>query len=128
MLTSCLQAAQRVLFSSLGENMNTFFVGNHPVGHYVARFPSPQPASPSTEQTSKLTPSEPQKQELAQSVTIVDGEKTFFMKARIMAGQADLSTSENTDIEDFKWVAKEEVEKLVHPDYWIRVKNMLVAQ
>ena len=59
---------------------------------------------------------------------MVDGEKTFYMKARILAGQADLSVPGNKDIEDFKWLSKDEIEKHVHPDYWIRVKNMLVAQ
>ena len=108
--------------------MNTFFVGNHPIGHYVVRFHSPQPAPPSTTQKPEASPSKPPKQDPEQSVIVVDGEKTFFMKARIMAGQADLSASQDKDIEDFKWVAKEEVEKLVHPDYWTRVKNMLVAQ
>ncbi|EXJ75816.1 uncharacterized protein A1O5_00323 [Cladophialophora psammophila CBS 110553] len=105
------EAAQRILFSSLGPNMNTFFVGNHPVGHY----------------------STPLKQDLAATQTIVDGEKTFFMKARIMAGQADDKKGVFVDmgldeIEDFKWLSKDEVEEHVHPDYWVRVKNMLVAQ
>lgn len=56
------------------------------------------------------------------------GEKTFFMKARIMAGQADLAVAGDKDFEDFKWVSKDEAEKLVDPLYWRRVKNMLVAQ
>ncbi|KIX03658.1 uncharacterized protein Z518_07211 [Rhinocladiella mackenziei CBS 650.93] len=122
------EAAQRILFSSLGPNMNTFFVGNHPVGHYVTHFASPQPAPPATTQKSKPSKSTPLKQDLAQSETMVDGEKTFFMKARIMAGQADLSAAENNDVEDFRWLLKEEIEKAVHPDYWIRIRNMLVAQ
>ncbi|OAP61819.1 hypothetical protein AYL99_04022 [Fonsecaea erecta] len=183
------EAAQRILFSSLGPNMNTFFVGNHPVGHYVARFSSPQPrpstpplyipgssspaaleatehrSSSATTQVEKANDSTPLKQDLAATQTLVDGEKTFFMKARIMAGQADISYSTNRanpsgkegetlpdtkvpgvgkgeardkkgvvvdmgldEIEDFKWLSKDEVEAHVHPDYWVRVKNMLVAQ
>ncbi|KIX98503.1 uncharacterized protein Z520_05804 [Fonsecaea multimorphosa CBS 102226] len=182
------EAAQRILFSSLGPNMNTFFVGNHPVGHYVARFSSPRPrpssaplfiagstssansqsmehpSSLATTQVEKASESTPLKQDLAATKALVDGEKTFFMKARIMAGQADVSYStthadangkeakSSTDtpapgtskgeardkkgvvvdmgldeIEDFKWLSKDEVEEHVHPDYWIRVKNMLVA-
>jgi len=122
--------------------MNTFFVGNHPVGHYVKSFASPRPAPPpGTATTKKSHASEdaPLKQELARSNTMVDGEKTFFMKARIMAGQADLSASSAAKegdaapaadevIEDFKWLSKEEVQKHVRPDYWARIKNMLVAQ
>ncbi|KIW98672.1 uncharacterized protein Z519_00333 [Cladophialophora bantiana CBS 173.52] len=182
------EAAQRILFSSLGPNMNTFFVGNHPVGHYVARFASPRQApsspplyirgsssgaseSPSSTLSTATTEAEganestPLQQDLAAPQALVDGEKTFFMKARIMAGQADLSYSTShsdpniktakaltdsnapsldkgeakdkkgviadmglDEIEDFKWLSKDEVEEHVHPDYWVKVKNMLVAQ
>lgn len=123
--------------------MNTFFVGNHPVGHYVHKFSSPKtpeppasvepkPQGPKEKMTeaSKATTKTPRKQDLAAAndTTLVDGEKIFFMKARILAGQADLSLAQNKNIEDFKWVSKEEVEKLVAPEYWLRVKNMLVAQ
>lgn len=144
MLTSCvLQAAQRILFASCGVNMNTFFVGNHPVGHYVHDFPSPQTPEPpasvqptpqdlkkATTEAPKAKSKTPRKQDVAvtNDTGLVDGEKTFFMKARILAGQADLSIAQNKNIEDFRWVSKEEVEKLVAPEYWLRVKNMLVAQ
>ncbi|EXJ90954.1 hypothetical protein A1O1_04061 [Capronia coronata CBS 617.96] len=128
------QAAQRILFSSLGENMNTFFVGNHPVGHYVARFASPRPGPPPqmTTETSKASDSALLKQEVAQQPdqhpSLVNGEKTFFMKARIMAGQPSLAASQDQDIEDFRWLSKDEIEKAVHPDYWVKVKNMLATQ
>lgn len=49
------------------------------------------------------------------------------MKARIMAGQADLSNNEFGNTE-FKWLPKEEVEKLVTPRYWSSVKNMLTER
>ncbi|KIV83678.1 hypothetical protein PV11_05680 [Exophiala sideris] len=126
------EAAQRILFSSLGANMNTFFVGNHPVGHYVQKFASPIPRAarpPTTTQKEKASKDTPLKQDLAAEGSMVDGEKTFFMKARIMAGQADMGVAQQSgEIEDFKWLSKDEVEKVVHPDYWVRVKNMLVAQ
>ncbi|EXJ92934.1 hypothetical protein A1O3_01490 [Capronia epimyces CBS 606.96] len=128
------QAAQRILFTSLGENMNTFFVGNHPVGHYVARFASPKPGPipPTPTQKSIESESTLRKQEMAQAPeqhpTLVDGEKTFFMKARILAGQADLQANQAKDIEDFRWLSKDEIEKAVHPDYWVKVKNMLGTQ
>jgi large subunit ribosomal protein L46 len=120
--------------------MNTFFVGNHPVGHYIQSFSSPQPSqtspspSPSpkatTTDTSKSNPSTPLKQDLAaqENSPVVDGAKTFFMKARILAGQVDLGITENNDVADFKWVSKDEIEKLVGEEYWVRVRNMLVAQ
>ncbi|KAL6249207.1 hypothetical protein RBB50_004270 [Rhinocladiella similis] len=127
------EAAQRILFSSLGPNMNTFFVGNHPVGHYVHKFASPisSPAPPSaTTETSKASTKAPLKQYKAAEGDMIDGEKTFYMKARIMAGQADLAAAKKNgvEIEDYKWLSKEEVEKHVHPDYWVRIKNMLVTQ
>lgn len=81
-------------------------------------------------EASKPTPDTASKQGIAAAndTTLVDGEKIFFMKARILAGQADLSIAQNKTIEDFKWVSKEELETLVTPEYWLRVKNMLVAQ
>lgn len=113
--------------------MNTFFVGNHPVGHYVHKFASPisSPAPPSaTTETSKASTKAPLKQYKAAEGDMIDGEKTFYMKARIMAGQADLAAAKKNgvEIEDYKWLSKEEVEKHVHPDYWVRIKNMLVTQ
>lgn len=85
--------------------MNTWIVGHAPVGHYVYSFPS-SVVDPET----KLE-------------TL--GEKTFFMKARIMAGQADL-TKNKYGLKDFKWLAKEELESEVEAGYWKAVKNMLV--
>lgn len=91
--------------------MNTWFVGNHPVGHY----------------TRGMKAIEDKKDAKSNVEETAEEEKTFFMKARIMAGQADPKTSE-TDITDFKWLAKEEIEKTVSPGYWSKVKNMLVEQ
>jgi len=114
--------------------MNTFFVGNHPVGHYVARFASPRPGTPppTTTRAVEASDSTVLKQEVAQQPgqhpALVNGEKTFFMKARIMAGQPDLNASQDKDIEDFRWLRKDEIERTVHPDYWVKVRNMLVAQ
>lgn len=106
--------------------MNTFFVGNHPVGHYNQDSTRAQTEEPSSSQE---TPSQTSAESSKQGVEVDNsGEKTFFMKARIMAGQADLAVAEDKDFEDFKWVSKDEVEKLVDPKYWRRVKNMLVAQ
>ncbi|KIV92273.1 hypothetical protein PV10_06728 [Exophiala mesophila] len=119
------EAAQRVLFASCGVNMNTFFVGNHPVGHYNQDSTRAIKAKASSSQDSPSKTNALSKQDVEADTS---GEKTFFMKARIMAGQADLAIAENKDFDDFKWVSKEEVEKLVDPDYWRRIKNMLVAQ
>jgi large subunit ribosomal protein L46 len=82
--------------------MNTWVVGRVPIGHHVL-----QPYN-NAEDASKST----------------SGIKTFFLKARIMAGQASLK--ENAlGLEDFKWLTKEEVSKVVGNKYWSSVKNFL---
>jgi hypothetical protein len=151
--------------------MNTFFVGNHPVGHYISRFSTPQSskyaalmhnpvisASPDTGLPSTSTESSSQTPN-SQEPILVEGEKTFFMKARIMAGQAQLPSSStdspsptetktmipaglpksmkrdinNVDlgleeVEDFRWLSKDEVEQVVGEEYFRGIRNMLVAQ
>lgn len=82
--------------------MNTWIVGNSPVGYYELKHRKPV----LKESTSEL------------------GAKTFFMKARIMAGQANLEQNK-FGLSDFKWLAKEEISKTVDSHYWASVKNML---
>ena len=95
--------------------MNTWFVGNHPIGHYVY-----QMRGTAKQETGSARPAQPVS-------TALVGEKTFFMKGRIMAGQADVEGND-VGVEDFKWLAKEEIQKEVSPQYWASVKNMLVEQ
>jgi large subunit ribosomal protein L46 len=52
------------------------------------------------------------------------GSKTFFLKARIMAGQADLKGNP-FGYSDFKWLTREELEKELTPEYFQGVRNML---
>ncbi|KAH7061154.1 50S ribosomal subunit L30 [Macrophomina phaseolina] len=100
-------AAERVLVQAGGINMNTWVVGNHPIGHYQFNFPKTiQNAEKGTEEL---------------------GEKIFFMKARIMAGQANLAENKH-GLTDFKWLAKEEIEPVVTPGYWSAVQDMLTAR
>ncbi|KAB2578402.1 Mitochondrial 54s ribosomal protein [Lasiodiplodia theobromae] len=101
------RAAERVLVQSGGINMNTWVVGNHPVGHYQFDFPK------------TITNADKGVVEL--------GEKVFFMKARIMAGQANLAENQY-GLADFKWLAKEEIEPVVTPRYWSAVQDMLTAR
>jgi large subunit ribosomal protein L46 len=82
--------------------MNTWFVGNVPIGHLVHNY-----------------------KDLAAAEGKV-GEKVFFMKARIMAGQADLRNNKY-GLEDFMWLTKEEVGEVVEKKYWEAVRHMLVA-
>ena len=53
------------------------------------------------------------------------GEKIFFMKARMMAGQVNLKDNK-LGLDDFKWLAKEEIQKALHPSDWNPVKNILL--
>lgn len=87
--------------------MNTWVVGNAPVGHYNYSFPK------------ALKNEEKNVEHL--------GEKVFFMKARIMAGQADLAKNVYGDSE-MRWVSKDEIEKLVTAKYWSSIRNMLAER
>ncbi|TLD21031.1 Ribosomal protein L46 [Venturia nashicola] len=102
---SLYQAAERILVQSGGLNMNTWIVGNSPVGFSQFNF-----------HKQKATANEKGVTEL--------GEKTFFMKGRIMAGQANIEKN-SLGLKDFKWLAKDEIEKTVLDRYWAGVKNLL---
>lgn len=105
--------------------MNTWLIGNHPIGHHAFTFPTPTlttlAANPLVPTSFATRHGEEglQRQEL--------GEKVFFMKARIMAGQADLSRNALGDTE-FAWLSKEEVEGVVGRGYWRSVRNMLTER
>jgi large subunit ribosomal protein L46 len=86
--------------------MNTWTVGHHPIGHHVYKLRKP-------------------KNDEKAGIQLL-GEKTFFMKSRIMAGQANLKENEN--LTDFKWLAKEEIQPLVTQQYWRSVKDMLAER
>lgn len=82
--------------------MNTWVVGRVPIGHHVLQpFKSKDDAAKTS-----------------------NGQKTFFLKARIMAGQANLK--DNTlGLEDFKWLTKEELSSVFGNKYYSSVKNFL---
>ena len=114
----------RVLASTCGVNMNTWFVGNHPVGHLVIENKGVKSSKKGKSAKSSTSEKEIEPKEDAPSRSNFD--KTFFMKARIMAGQADVSNASGT--EDFKWLAKDEIQRVFDSAYWSRVKNILVEQ
>lgn len=86
--------------------MNTWIIGNVPVGHYQHDY-------------LKARKTDSGLNEL--------GLKTFFMKARIMAGQANLKENQ-LGWQDFQWLAKEEVQTQVEANYWRSIKNMLAER
>ncbi|KAI5362304.1 Putative ribosomal protein L46 [Septoria linicola] len=110
------QAAERVLLQAAGINMNTWVVGNHPIGHHSAAFQTPEMSTVLPNKLVSTSNSPFEREEF--------GVKTFFMKARIMAGQADLAANAYGD-KDFLWLTREEIEKTVEPQYFKSIRGML---
>jgi large subunit ribosomal protein L46 len=81
--------------------MNTWIVGRVPVAHVVNK---PVYKEDGTVQT--------------------QGDKTFLLKGRIMAGQADLAGN-GLGLVDFKWLTKEELEQELKPEYYKSVRGMM---
>ncbi|KAK4169372.1 39S mitochondrial ribosomal protein L46-domain-containing protein [Cladorrhinum sp. PSN259] len=96
------QTAARVLTESAGPNMNAWIVGRVPVAHRVTR--------PEFEEDGKTLKEQ--------------GEKVFYLKGRIMAGQADLKNNQH-GLLDFQWLAKDELKEVLSEDMWHSVKGML---
>lgn len=84
--------------------MNTWMVGYHPVAWHSFK----PPRAKKGEATEVEAP----------------GNKVFFLKSRIMAGQADLSVN-TQNLRDFKWLAKEEIAQYLNTQYYSNIKNML---
>lgn len=96
------ETAERALEQSAGVNMNTWTVGRVPIAHFV------RPVEPTEKKT-------------------VTSTKTFFIKGRIMAGQADIK--DNTlGVTAFKWLTKEELATELPKYYFAGVKNAIAAQ
>lgn len=98
------KAAERTLVQTGGVNMNTWVVGNMPIGHQVYNY------------SQAIVKKD--------AGTEIRGEKVFFMKARIMAGQTNLKDNKY-GLEDFQWLDREEVQKALHPRDWNAVKNIM---
>ncbi|KAM4054668.1 mitochondrial ribosomal protein [Hirsutella rhossiliensis] len=95
------KTAQRVLDQAAGVNMNTWIVGRVPVAHVVTH---PVLNADGSVQTR--------------------GCKTFFLKARIMAGQANIDGNP-LGYTDFQWLTTEELEEELAPRYLRGVRNMM---
>jgi len=87
--------------------MNTWIVGHVPVGHYAYDY---RKVVTDTEKKS-----------------VALGEKVFFMKGRIMAGQANIKDNQ-FGVQDFRWLVKEEIKDIVTTKYWSMVENMLAER
>jgi large subunit ribosomal protein L46 len=58
---------------------------------------------------------------------LVEGEKTFFLKGRIMAGQANLEGNQ-LGLTDFKWLTRDELQEVMDPLYFHSVRNMMALR
>lgn len=82
--------------------MNTWIVGRVPVAHHVVK---------------------PVLADDGASV-LQRGEKVFFLKGRIMAGQADLAGNKH-GLTDFQWLTAEELKKVLPAEYYHSVRGMM---
>ncbi|KAK0753238.1 39S mitochondrial ribosomal protein L46-domain-containing protein [Schizothecium vesticola] len=108
------ETAKRTLAESAGVNMNAWIVGRVPIAHHVAEF----------EDAPETGPAPAAKAADAGDESRFDGEKIFFLKGRIMAGQVDL-TGNKYGYTDFKWVNKDELRQTLPYEYWRSVRNMV---
>ncbi|KAI9803257.1 MAG: hypothetical protein M1825_002048 [Sarcosagium campestre] len=104
---SLQRAAERILVQNGGPNMNTWVIGHAPIGHFEFTFPKLRSVEGNT--------------------SMEAGEKTFFMKAKIMTGSPNLSDNK-FGLTDFKWLSREEIQGAVSDRYWKAVRNMLAER
>jgi len=132
-----------VLVQSGGLNMNTWIVGHAPIGHHIKspRFPAVealnQDASTKISQRSsglsqsaykaKLRREGKERDEAARAAGLAPtalGVRTFFMKGRIMAGQANIEGNQ-FGLTKFRWLTKKEIQAVFPEQYFESIKNML---
>lgn len=87
--------------------MNTWVVGNMPIGHQIYNY-----AQAMTDKNNNA---------------VTRGEKVFVMKARIMAGKVNLKNN-NFDLSDHRWLTKEELKQHLSSRDWCAVKNILIGR
>ncbi|KAI2637401.1 39S mitochondrial ribosomal protein L46-domain-containing protein [Xylaria nigripes] len=95
------EVAELALEHAAGVNMNTWMVGRVPVAHMVTQHEYNEDNSLKSH-----------------------GRKVFFLKARIMAGQADL-TNNKLGLNDFNWLTREELRAKFDRDYFRAIRSML---
>lgn len=92
------QIAPASVTETLGNKIDIWMVSNLPVGLYKST-----------------------------SGTAAAAEKTYFLRAHVLAGNAELANKEQ--VEEFQWLTKEEIEKLMEQsnqsNYWNNVEDLL---
>lgn len=87
--------------------MNTWIVGNIPLGHFIRNYTRPSVEKDRSQE--------------------IRGVKYFFMKGRIMAGQTNLEGNKQ-GLTDFQWLTKDEIQKVLMPKDWSAIKNILAER
>lgn len=88
--------------------MNTWMVGRHPIAHQKN-----DPIYMHNEQRER--------------VVKFRGANIFYLKGRIMAGQADIAGND-FGVRDFKWLKKDELKEYLHPKTYSSVEQTMPAQ
>ncbi|XP_013775908.1 39S ribosomal protein L46, mitochondrial-like [Limulus polyphemus] len=97
------QAAERVLYETCGHNLKAIFLGNAPAGFYKYKYPK------------------------AARGNGILGAKVFFFKAQIRNGNvSQKAIQNNTDVEDFLWLTRQELTDKLQQDYLKTVHTFLV--
>ncbi len=107
-----------------GVHMNTWVVGHAPVGHHK---PGHGKSKKLLKAGEEKTASSAEDQQLLALEQAEEGQQTFFMKARIMAGALDLAQNK-LGLEDHKWLTRAEIQSHVRPGYWSAVRHMLAER
>ncbi|KAI1340498.1 39S mitochondrial ribosomal protein L46-domain-containing protein [Xylariaceae sp. FL0016] len=95
------ETAARALEQSAGVNMNTWMVGRAPIAHHIVQ--------PEFNEDTSLKKR---------------GEKAFFLKGRILAGQADL-TNNKMGLDDFQWLTKAELKEKLGGGFFHSIRNTM---
>lgn len=90
--------------------MNTWLIGRHPIAH---EHREPTYATDREKEGERFLKRR--------------GADVFYLKGRIMAGQADLSKNE-FGLTDFMWLTKEELKKQLQPGLYSSVEAAIPAQ
>jgi len=93
--------AERELKEECGALMNTFFIGNAPLGCY--QYPIPR--------------------ELQKNYGQAEKTRVFFYKARYLRGPVRLN---NAEVTDHLWVTKSELKDYLDPEYYTYMKEVLM--
>lgn len=92
------QTAERVLHECCGENLKVQFYGNAPCGFFKFKYPKS-----------------------VRDESGVQGEKVFFYKAHLTGGNLTSSSV----LQDYKWVARNQLNSTLPPDYCKSVEMFL---